>query len=126
MKQNDSKYHELYLMLKDADDYFPKEERTELLNLIKELYNDNVDNIDDSKGKYGIKYRTVHDDSKHHDEHIKFFRSKAFRDKVFDDWENERYWDAIMYQELEYPTPSPNFHNAIKVFKEGKEVYEEK
>ena len=33
MKQNDSKYHQLYLMLQDADDYYPKEDRKELLDL---------------------------------------------------------------------------------------------
>lgn len=40
MKQTDSKYHQLYLMLQDADDYFPKEDRKSLLELIKEMYID--------------------------------------------------------------------------------------
>jgi len=127
MKQNDSKYHLLYLMLKEADDYYPKEDRKEMLNLIKELYNDNqklLNNKDDN-GKYGIRYKTIHDDSKWSDNHTQFFRTKQKRDNVFDDWINERYWDAILETELEYRTPSPNVHDIAKIFKEGKNVYDE-
>lgn len=127
MKQNDSKYHQLYLMLKDADDYYPKEDRKEMLNLIKELYEDNQELINDKDddGKYGIRYKTVHDDSKWSDKHTQFFRTKRKRDDVFDDWINERYWDAILETELQYPTPSPNVHDIAKVFKEGENVYDE-
>jgi hypothetical protein len=114
-------------MLKEADDYYPKEDRKEMLNLIKELYNDNqklLNNKDDN-GKYGIRYKTIHDDSKWSDNHTQFFRTKQKRDNVFDDWINERYWDAILETELEYRTPSPNVHDIAKIFKEGKNVYDE-
>ena len=127
MKQNDSKYHQLYLMLKDVDDYFPKEERKELLDLIKELYQDNQEllNDKDDEGKYGLRYKTVHDDSRYSDKHVQFFTTKQKRDNVFDDWINDRYWDNIFETELEYRTPSPNVHDIVKVFKEGGNVYEE-
>jgi len=64
MKQNDTEYHQLYLMIKDADDYFPKEDIKELLNLIKKLYEDNQELINekDSEGKYGIRYKNVNKD----------------------------------------------------------------
>jgi hypothetical protein len=127
MRQNNSKYHQLYLMLQDADDYFPKEDRKELLGLVKELYKDNQEilNIRDDEGKYGVRYKTVGDDSKFSDKHEQFFTTKSKRDAVFDDWINDRYWDNILDVELQYPVPSPNVHNITKVFKEGKDVYEE-
>jgi hypothetical protein len=127
MKQNDSKYHLLYLGLKSADDYFPIEDRKELLDLIKELYNENKSLIEekDDKGKYGITYKTVHDDSRYSDKHEQFFRAKSKRDDVYDDWINERYWDSTFEQELQYRTPSPNVHEIKKVFREGGKTYEE-
>ena len=127
MKQNDSKYHELFLMLKDADDYFPKDERKELLELIKNLYFDNQEllNDKDDNGKYGIRFKTVHDDSCYSDKHTQFFSTKRKRDDVFDDWINERYWDKIFECELQYRTPSPNVHDIVKVFKEGENIYDE-
>ena len=127
MKQNDSKYHQLYLMLKDEDDYFPKEDRKYLLNLIRELYENNqaLLNIVDNEGKYGIEYKTIHDDSRWSDTHTQFFRSKKKRDNVFDDWINKRSWDSIMQTDLQYPTPVPNIHNIVKIFKEGENIYKE-
>lgn len=127
MKQNDSKYHQLYLMINDADDYFPKEDRKELLSLIKELYYDfqKHDMEKDDDGKYGIKYKTIHDDSFYCDKHVQFFSSKQKRDNVYHDWINDRNWDDIFNIDLQYPTPSPNVHDIIKVFKEGGNIYEE-
>jgi len=128
MKQNDSKYHQLYLGLKDADDYFPKESRKEMLSLIKELYKENQDllNEDDDKGKYGIRYKTIGELSKWSDTGYQFFRSKSKRDDVYDDWINGRYWDKIFETELQYRTPSPNVHEIVKIFKESGNVYDEK
>jgi len=127
MKQNDSKYHLLQLGLKSADDYFPIEDRKELLDLIKELYNENQSLIEekDNKGKYGIAYKTVHEDSKWSDKHEQFFAAKSKRDDVYDDWINDRYWDSTFEQELQYRTPSPNVHDIKKVFREGGKTYEE-
>lgn len=128
MKQNDTEYHQLYLMLQDADDYFPKEDRKDLLRLVKKLYHSHQDIIEsrDDEGKYGIRYKTVHEDSKYADTHTQFFSSREKRDNVYADWIDDRYWDNIFEEELQYRTPSPNVHNIIKVFKEGKEIYEEK
>jgi len=120
MKQNDSKYHLLYLSLKDADEWFPKEDRKELLDLIKQLYEDNqklVKNKDD-EGKYGIRYSTIGCDDSYSTISEQFFSSKKRRDDVFDDWGKGGYWDDIFNTELSYPRPSPNLHNIIKIFKE--------
>ena len=127
MKQNDSKYHQLFLMLQEAKDYFPKEDRNELLNLIKELYEDNqmLDKDNDDNGKYGIRYKTIPEDSCWSDKHEQFFSSKQKRDNVFDDWINNRYWDSILDTELQYRTPSPNVYDIVKVFKEGNNIYDE-
>jgi hypothetical protein len=127
MKQNDTKYHQLYLMLEDADDYYPKEDRRELLSLIKELYEENQEllNEEDDKGKYGIRCKTIPEDSRYSDTHEQFFQTKSKRDDVYDDWINDRYWDKIFETGLQYRTPSPNIHGIIKVFKEGDKIYEE-
>lgn len=126
--QNDSKYHQLFLMLKDADDYFPKEDRTDVLKLVKELYNEHQQYIEDNDkhGKYGISFTTIHDDSKHLDRDTVFFSSKEKRDNVFIDWTNGSYWDDIFEEELQYPKPGPNLGNLQKVFKEGGLTYKEK
>ena len=127
MKQNDSKYHLLYLGLKNQDDYFPIEDRKELLDLIKDLYNENQSLVKekDGSGKYGITYKTIHDDSSWSEPHEQFFNTKAKRDDVYDDWVNGRYWDNIFEQYLQYRRPSPNVHDIKKVFKECGNIYEE-
>jgi hypothetical protein len=128
MEQKRSKYHKLYSLLREADDYFPIEDREEVLELVKELYKDNniVQKDLDKNGKYGISYKTIHDDSRFSDNHTSFFSSKKKRDEVYDDWINGRNWDTELNTELFYPTPTPNVHKITKVFKEGKEIYEEK
>lgn len=126
-KQNDSDYHYLYLTLKDTDDYFPKEDRTELLTIIKKLYDKHQDSEEekDNDGTYGLRYKTIHDDSSYYDTNEQFFSSKLKRDNVFSDWEKGLYWDNVFQEELQYRTPSPNFVGAIKIFKHGGKIYEE-
>lgn len=126
-QQNDTKYHQLFLMLKTADDFFPKEERKELLDLVKDLFDDYSEKLQqkDYDGKYGIRYSTIHDDSRFADKHQQFFSSLERRDKVYDDWEKGYHWDTIFDKELEYPVPGPNFHNMFKIFKEQGKVYDE-
>lgn len=120
MKQNDTKYHELYLMLQDENIYLPSvEDRNKLLTLIKELYSDNSNLIkkEDDNGKYGIRYKTIGEDSSYSDTKEQFFSSKEKRDKIYDDWVNNCSWDSILNLELEYPTPTPNIHDIVKIFK---------
>lgn len=126
--QNNTKFHELYLILKSADDYFPKEDRKELLKLIKELYESEIDRneLEDENGTYGIAYTTIHDDSSYYDHHTKFFSSKEKRDNVYQDWFKGLYWDNIFECELEYPTPTPNFGNMEKIFKHGDKIFFER
>lgn len=126
MKHKKSKYHKLYSLLKNADDYFPLEDREEVLDLVKELYQDNnvIEGKLDKDGKYGIKYKTIEEDSKFTDTHTDFFLSKEKRDAIYDDWINDRYWDIELDTELFYS--SPNLHNIEKVFKEGDKIYVEK
>lgn len=127
MKQNDSRYHKLYLALQEANDYLPAEDKKELLDMIKVLYQDylDLDEYRDDAGRYGIRYKTIHDDSKYADRHVIFFSSKSKRDKVFEDWKNGFYWDKIFNQQLQYAPPSPNLHDIEKVFKEGGKIYNE-
>ena len=127
MKQNNTKYHQLYLMLKDADDYYPKEDRKELLDLVKELYEENQELLrkEDYKGRYGITYNTIQEDSRYSDKHEQFFATKQKRDNIYDDWVDGRYWDKIFETDLQYKTPSPNVYEIKKVFKESGKIYEE-
>jgi hypothetical protein len=127
MKQNNTKYHQLYLILDTADDYFPKEQRKELLTIIKELYETYlcINEDEDNNGKYGISYTTIHDDSRYHDHHKQFFSSLEKRDLVYEDWSNGLYYDNIFKCDLEYPTPGPNFGNMKKIFKERDKIYDE-
>lgn len=124
-KQNYSDYHYLYLTLKDTDDYFPKEDRTELLTIIKKLYDKYQDSEEDDDGTYGLRYKTIHDDSSYYDTHEQFFNSKIKRDNVLSDWEEGLYWDNVFQEELQYRTPYPNFVGAIKIFKHSGKIYEE-
>ncbi len=126
-KQNDTDYHYLYLTLKDTDDYFPKEDRGELLKIVKKLYyqHQNLEEERDDEGMYGLRYKTIHDDSSYYDVSEQFFNSKTKRDNVLNDWENDLYWDNVFEEELQYRTPSPNFVGAVKIFKHGGKIYEE-
>lgn len=127
MKQNDSKYHHLYLMVND-NKFYAWEGKEEILKLIKDIYEDHQEIIKekDDDGKYGIRFKTIHDDSSYSDTHEQFFMTKQRRDNVYDDWINGRHWDSILDTELDYRTPSPNVHDIVKVFKEGEsKVYEE-
>lgn len=126
-KQNDSDYHYLYLTLKDADEYFPKEDRIEVLKIVKKLYDEyqNHEEGRDEDGTYGLRYKTIHDDSKYTDTHEQFFSSKLKRDNVLDDWERGLYWDNVFEEELQYRTPSPNYLGAVKIFKHSGKIYEE-
>jgi hypothetical protein len=128
MKQNDSKYHLLYLQLKDFNAYFPLEGRKYLLDLVKDLYNEHQALIEakDDCGKYGIAYNTIDEDSSRSDKHEQFFDTKAKRDAVYDDWINDRVWDTIFDQDLRYRTPAPNVHEIKKIFKESGVIYEER
>lgn len=114
-KQSDTKYHKLYLALQNVDDYFPKEDRVELLSMIKDLYNEHCEVK--SKGSYGISYKTIHDDSSYSDSFTKFFESEKERDDVYEDWVNFKTWDKVFEQELKYPVPTPNVYRITKVFK---------
>ena len=127
MKQNETKYHLLYLGIKDDTYSYDEEDKENLLKIVKELYHDhqNLTQEKDDNGKYGIRYKTVHDDSRWSDTHEQFFATKTKRDNVYDDWINDRYWDSIFEEDLEYRTPSPNVHDIVKVFKEGGKIYEE-
>ena len=127
MKQNDSKYHLLYLTLQNEDDWYPKEDRKEVLELIKELYEENGKLVKekDDEGKYGIRYSTIGCDDSCSTISEQFFFTMKKRDDVYDDWINEGYWDSIFNTELEYPRPSPNLNVIAKVFKEGGKIYEE-
>ena len=126
-KQNDSNYHYLYLTLKDTDDYFPKEDRKELLKIVKKLYDNHQESESerDEDGTYGLRYKTIHDDSSYYDTYDQFFNSKLKRDCVLDDWDNGLYWDNIFEEELQYRTPSPNYAGAVKIFKHSGKIYEE-
>lgn len=126
MKQNDSKYHQLYLLVKDSKDFICEDDKTDILKTIKELYHEHIEYINDSNGKYGIRYTTCHDDSRYQDKHTQFFISKEKRDNVYDDWINDRYWDNIFNEELEYRTPSPNVGDIKKIFKYDGHIYDEK
>lgn len=121
MKQNDSKYHLLYLKLKEEGC------EKEVLELVKDLYQENQELLSekDDEGKYGIRYKTIHDDFGYADKHEQFFLSKEKRDNVFEDWMEGRFWDRIFNTELEYRTPSPHVHDIVKVFKESGKIYEE-
>ena len=126
MRQNDTKYHQLYLMLKD--DHNDGSNKGELLSIVKELYHNYIELIEiiDNKGKYGIRYKTIGEDSSSSDTYEQFFNTKTKRDDVYDDWINDRYYDLIFDEYLQYPTPSPNCHDIIKIFKENGVIYEEK
>ena len=79
MRQNDSKYHELFIMLNDPHDYLTQDDKDTILAIIKELYHDHqaLLKAKDDCGKYGISYKTVDEDSMHSDSSMQFFASKG-------------------------------------------------
>jgi len=127
MKQNDSKLHQLYLKIQKASDYFTDEDKKDMLKAVKEIYaeHEKIIKKNDKNGKYGIRYKTRGEDSSWSDTHEQFFSTKEKRDNVYIDWENDRTWDDIFDDELQYGTPGLNIHDIVKIFKENKKIYEE-
>lgn len=124
-KQINSNYHILYNMIEALEDYDVIENKKEILSTIKQLFNEysELKNNINNKGQFGIEYYTIHDDSSYADKYTQFFTNEKERDNVFDDWNNDRYWDNIFQQELNYRTPGSNFHNPTKIVRLNGEIY---
>jgi len=112
-------------MIQNLDDWNTEKDRKIILKTLKELYNefDYIDQDLDDKGSYGIRYKTVNEDSFYADTHEQFFRTELKRDQVFEDWNEDRYWDKTFNQELQYRVPTPNFYNPIKIIKNNGKIY---
>lgn len=122
----ETKYHKLYTDLRDAEEFFPKEDRKTLLETIKELYNENQELLmgKNEYGNYGVAFKTIHDDSKYPDQHYEFFTTIKERDYVFENYEKGLYYDKIFEQYLPYHScVYNNFHDVQKVVKVGNEIY---
>lgn len=125
--QNKTKYHELYQFLNKLEETYYIADISNMKELVKNLYKEYNEFISekDDEGKYGIRYKTIHDDSSYSDVYEQFFISKEKRDKIYDDWMNDLYYDNIMEIHLPYPTPSPNVHSIEKIFKNDEKIYNE-
>lgn len=125
MKQANTEFHKLYNDIVNMDDYSPLENRKNILKQVKDLFNhySNIEEDLNDNGNYGIRYKTIHDDSRYPDTSEVFFLTEKDRDNVFEDWSNGLYWDNIFEQDLKYRTPGTNFHDAVKIVRIGKKIY---
>lgn len=100
----ESKYHELYLILKNSDDYLPLEDKQHILDKIKTLYKDHENLLLslDPKGDSGILCEFLNPDSKFIDKRIFFFHTKKRRDLIFDRINSGLNWDKEFDQEFSY------------------------
>jgi hypothetical protein len=128
--KNITKYHAIYQQLKELgnSDYQNfNDKKNKILTSLKEVYDEYLvlGKEKDFKGKWGIRFSTVGDDSKYADEFDIFFDSKTKRNNIFDDWKAEKNYDNIFDTPIAYPLPGPNLHGLKKIFKENKKIYEE-
>jgi hypothetical protein len=148
-KQCESDFHKLIESIKLLEDYSEIANKEELISLITKIRKEyeHFKRVVSNKGCYGIKYKTIHDDSSWFDKHEIYFLTEKERDDVFDDWshglcwfdkheiyfltEKERddvfddwshglYWDETFDDNILFPTPSPNFYDAEKIYRDKK------
>lgn len=113
-----TKFHVLKSNILKLEDWqLDKDEKNELTKLVDELYEEYVEHHkkSNSKGDYGLKFYTIHDDSKYYDEHKVFFKTKEERDQVYEDWGKGLYWDDMFNDNLIYPTPGMNYNHSKTV-----------
>ena len=128
-KQCNTEFHRLHKMISDMECYTELEDRKPILDLVKELFLENQELVssDGETGSYGIRYKTIHDDSMHHDNHELWFTSEGERNAIITDWENDVYWDNTFETEVNHRTPSPNYNESltVKVHRVGGKIYVE-
>lgn len=92
---------------------------------LTEIYKEVIEKEDYDFGDFGIEYYTIHDDSRYWDKDTLFFHTREERDKVFEDWSKNLYWDNDFDTELQYRTPSPNYnHDKSKKIKKVRTTVE--
>lgn len=118
-----TKYHELKEKIVGFEDWqIDEKEKNELTTIIDELYLQDLKRRkkENENGKFGLKYFTIHDDSKYWDEHKVFFTTKKERDLVYENWSKGLYWDELFKTYIPYPTPGSNYSHdkTVKIDKE--------
>lgn len=127
-KQKNTIYHEIMaglILLKEEictenvyDDVVTKVKKAYEKYKKDILYND-----EQRTNGYGIRYKTIPDNSLHSDTHEIIFSSLELRDSVYEDWEQRKYWDELFGCELLYPYPSTNPHDFEKIYISNNIVY---
>lgn len=114
---SDTKFDNLYNVMKNTSVWFPIEKRTEILKKITEIFEDYknlIREIDSKCNTYGICFKTIGEDSSFSDIQRQYFETKEKRDAIWDDWNNGVYWDDVFDNDVIYRTPSPNLHDMLK------------
>jgi hypothetical protein len=121
-KQCESDFHKLIESIKLLEDYSEIANKEELISLITKIRKEyeHFKRVVSNKGCYGIKYKTIHDDSCWFDKHEIYFLTEKERDDVFDDWSHGLYWDETFDDNILFPTNSPNFYDAEKIYRDKK------
>lgn len=124
-KQCKTDFHELIKMINSLEDYSEISNKNEMIEIIKKLYyeNNKLKLRITKEMRFGIRYKTIGDDSSYSDTHEVYFLTHEERDNVFDDWSNDLYWDDLLKDDLLYRTPSPNFHSAEKIYRSNGITY---
>lgn len=119
MKLN-NKYRDLMRSIKSLDEWgvYPDEIK-EIVKQLKSLYKVSqvYQRLADCRGRYGIEYKTIHDDSKYAETNYLWFFRREDRDAVYNQWKNGIYWDNEFDMPCTYPPPAPNLHDIRKIHK---------
>lgn len=125
-----SNFHYLMKRIKNLEEYSEFPDKEKVLKTIELLYEEHLklkkelSKIVDYHN-YGIRYKTVEEDSSYDKIHTVYFLTEQERDSIFDDWSKELYWDDVFDRDLPYRTPQPNYHSAVKIFRSNSTIYVE-
>lgn len=126
-----TKYHDLKEKILNIEEWvWNKDEKESVIKIIDGLYEEYVERhqSENKKGKYGLKYYTIHDDSSYYDEHKVWFKTKEEREQIYDKWGGTQSWDTLFDDDYMYPRPGMNYNHSktVKIDKETVEVEVEK
>ena len=124
-KQCNTDFHKLVKKINSLEDYSEITDKNEIIEIIEKIYYDynRLKLRIASEMRFGIRYKTIGEDSSYSDTHEDYFMTQEERDNVFDDWKSGLYWDDLFKNDLLYKTPTPNFHNAEKIYRSNGITY---
>jgi hypothetical protein len=127
--QKNTIYHQIINgLISLSNEVYTESKYDDVYNKVKQAYEEYkeiiLSNDKNRTNGYGIRYKTIHNDSNSPKNHTIIFSSVELRDSVYEDWVTRRnYWDDLFGCELLYAYPNENAHDFEKIFVSDNIIY---